>query len=456
MILPWYELGPERRRRWALGANESQDFWESAPTWRPNVAKVIADSELIVWSDWGLFSVERVAAAVARQVSGAVTLAELAADLAAVAEVPIDTARMHVGVMVLELCSLGAFDSVALPEQPVELNDDRPDQGADAQGSVSVGEHMAIDAESGESIRVTKERGPEGQLITTEFLPDGRRRITTSTEFALDPNAPDTDASRLAKGDRSVAELAPIDSCMGSKLRNFESVPLLSFRGPDKVVRSVRCHSPEVADSLRDRGEHQLVPSAERGPVEAFVVTPMDGVGPLRIYDGKGERRGRPRSFPEAASIVDQILGERSQRDAMAVGEIEANGSLFGLDMQLHEAPDGSSVLMPKDALLGWGVPEQLKQAGWTLTWANASVQEDASVVAPSLFGQPSVARCQPELIVHLGRTPSLLGQLQTLLGGSSGLQPSRQARLEIALSLAGSAAWHTFDGTLLAELCVG
>lgn len=456
MIQPWHELGPERRRRWVQGANESEEFWESAPSWHPNVAKVVADNDLTVWSDWGLFSVERVAAAVARQVSGAVTLAELAGDLAAVAEVPLDTARMHVSVMALELCSLGAFDSVELPEQPAELVDDPPPSRAEPQGAVDIGEHMATDLDSGELIRVTKERGPEGQLITTEFLPDGRRRITTSTEFALDANAPDTEASRLAKGDRSAAELAPMDSCLGSKLRNFDDVPLLSFRGPDKVVRSVRCHSPEVADILRDRGKDLLVSSDERGPIETFVVTPMDGAGPLRIYDGAGERRGRPRSFIEAASIVDQILGERSQRDAMAVGEIEANGSLFGLDMQLHEAPDGSSVLMPKDALLGLGVPEQLKQAGWTLTWANASVQEDASVVAPSLFGQPSVARCQPELIVHLGRTPSLLGQLQTLLGGSSGLQPSRQARLEIALSLAGSAAWHTFDGTLLAELCVG
>lgn len=453
MIQPWRDLTPERRNRWLTDALSSDAFWASAPSWRTTAASVVSNGEMIVWTEVDLFSMERVAGALAGAVNGCVTLADLAADLEAVTELPADSARSVVAATTLELCSLGAYDSVELPDQPPASSSSELDYHAAQQtlGQLVTesSERMVVDPDSGETIRVVSGLGPQGQRITTEYLTDGRRRITTSTEFAVASNESDTTAAGVLAGERSVAELVPADSCLGSKLRNHDDVQLISFRCSDNRIRSVRCHSNEVANLLREHARERLVPGDERGPTEAFVVTPLEGVGPLRVYDGHGERRGRPRSSSEAASIVDQILGECATNEPRPVDGAAADVTVR-LELALTSNPAGQAFLVPMHDLLERRTHKRLKQAGWTLTWGHAVLHPDGMVVAPSAFGTPAIRSSNPDILTTSSRAESLPQRVQTLLGPSANERDIRQSLLERAISLATSAHWRPMDTLLV------
>ncbi len=453
MIQRWRDLTPERRNRWLTDALSSDAFWASAPSWRTTAASVVSNGEMIVWTEVDLFSMERVAGALAGAVNGCVTLADLAADLEAVTELPADSARSVVAATTLELCSLGAYDSVELPDQPPASSsselDDHAAQQTLGQLVTESSERIEIDPDSGEAIRVVSGFGPQGQRVTTEYLPDGRRRITTSTEFAVASNEPDTTAAGVLTGERSVAELVPADSCLGSKLRNHPEVQLISFRCPDHQIRSVRCHSSEVANLLRERARDCVVPGDERGPIEAFVVTPLEGVGPLRVYDGRGERRGRPRSFSEVASIVDQILGECATNEPQPVDGAAADVTVR-LELALTSNPAGQAVLVPMHDLLERRTHKRLKQAGWTLTWSHAVLHPDGMVAAPSAFGTPAIRSSNPDILTASSRPESFPQRVQILLGRSASQLDLRQSLLERAISLATSAHWRPMDTLLV------
>ncbi len=230
-----------------------------------------------------------------------------------------------------------------------------------------------------------------------------------------DPSAPPAAPVRPAPSNdrRSAAEGLPLDSCLGFRLRDLDDVPLLSFRGGDAVVRSVRCHDPEVAGRLREGGRGCLV-EGRRGPIEAFVVTPLEGCGPLRVYDGEGVRRGRPRTPEEAADLVDQILGGLAVLDALTA-EAPAVATPSGL--VALRAPDGRITLTRPDALDGVGLAHRLRRAGFRLTWAPAVIGGDGRVAAPSAFDAPAVAGPVEEVVVPGGASLTAAERVRTLLG---------------------------------------
>ena len=230
-----------------------------------------------------------------------------------------------------------------------------------------------VDPETGEPIRVTTEVSETGNVVTTEYLPDGRRRISSTMTIGRDSGDPV--AKQVLIGDRSPAELVPRDSCLGSKLRNDDDVPLLSFHCRDGRVRSVRCHSEGVAAQLRSLAGDRLVPNDDRGPIVAFVVTPLEGVGPVRIYDGQGRRRGRPRSVSEAARVVDGLLGAHRE----AFNEPSADSPLLLRLVLLRLGEE--TMLVPDGALDDPAAQRTWRRRGWEITWVNSIIDATGKVL---------------------------------------------------------------------------
>ena len=467
---------PARLQRWIDAAASTDEFWSSSPSWKAGVARAELGSELVMWSDAGLFNVERVAGVVAEFLDGEVTLATLAEDLAATAEVPLEQARALVASLAVELTALKALDGAVLPEPPAAEPGDEP--LAPASGEVSgLGETTVIDPESGAEIRVVTEVNAEGNVVTTEYLPDGRRRVSTTMTFAAGPDAAGLAAAEALAGDRSVAELVPLDSCLGSKLRNHDDVPLVSVRGADHKVRSVRCHDAAVAERLRLLAGERLVTSGERGPVEAFVVTPLEGDGPLRIFDGRGQRRGRPRSVEEATTVVDQILGEKAAvssyayqqtetPDAESVDAVNARkpstsgdpAGLVPLGLALLGSGDGRTWLVPLELLDGWGLAARLKGAGLSPTWGRAVLETDGQISAPSAVSSPAVSAPTAEVLVPGAAELSPADRLHLLLGDDALLGDPHVNRVELLgrmASLAETLRWSSLEQPLAVHLGV-
>ena len=344
-------------------------FWESRPEWRPDVARAEVGGELVVWSAAGVFSVGLVAAVVARFLDGQVSLAQLVDDVADAAEVPLEAARDLVGGMAVELANLAAIVGVAVPEPPsVSDTDGAATAPAAGSGGPEAGETTAVDPETGEEIRVVTAVDADGHLVTTEHLSDGRWRTTTTMTFSAGQVPQALAAAQALAGDRSLAELVPLDSCLGSKLRNHDDVPLVRRRGAAGRVRSVRSHPPAVVGRVRDLfGEARE--EADRGPIEAFVVTPLEGSGPVRVFDGQGRRRGRPRSVDAVVAVVDHILGER---EAEALFIADPGGAPVPLSLVLVVGAHGEGHLVPLDALQGVGLVHRLESAGFRPTWGRA------------------------------------------------------------------------------------
>lgn len=167
-------------------AAATEDFWSSRPRWSDDTARAatgVPEAPLVVWSSAGVFNVGDPAATIAGFVDGEVTLAELAEDLAAVAEAPLDHARAVVAAMAVELSNLGALEGVALPDPPepeVDADDPSgPGSGVDPLPT-EVGETTRIDPETGLEMRVVTQMLEGGNRVVTEYLPGGGRRVTST------------------------------------------------------------------------------------------------------------------------------------------------------------------------------------------------------------------------------------------------------------------------------------
>lgn len=430
---------PEELRRWVADASATTAFWASAPAWRSDVARTKLGGDLLVWSDSGVFAVAVVPGVVAVHLLGKATLSELADDFAAAAEVATEQARDLVANLAVELAALGAIDGVALPEPQGSEPVGQPD--VPAFENPATGETRRVDLETGHEMRVVTETSPEGYLITTEYLPDGRRRVSTTMTFDTDRGSDAMVMAEVLAGDRSAAELVPADSCLGSKLRLGEDAPLMSFRGPDGKVRSVRCDVAEVLERLRS-GVGEALVQGDRGPVEAFVVAPLEGDGPVRVYDGHGRRRGRPRSVADLIEVIDQVLGERIAPTA------ETAGSMVPLAMTLLGAPDGSGVLVPRGALDQPLLARRLEAAGWTPTWADAVVDPTGAVSAPRAFGSPAWVTRDVQVLVE-EPPASALEQVLVLMGPYADTMTRSAARLDRIVDLARRARWGSATGEL-------
>lgn len=355
---------------WADVAAAHELFWSSTPEWHPAAVRGVVDGETIVWAGDSLMGLPLVAAAVAEHFDGATTLCDLAEDLAYAVEMPLDWARSAIAGAVTSLVVAGALEGVALPDPP--LDRDAGSCIAPEQGPGPI-ESTELDPDTGETIRVTTEVSETGNVVTTELWPDGRRRISSSITIGSDDGDPV--AEQVLIGERSPAELVPRDSCLGSKLRNDEDVPLVSFRCRDGRIRSVRCHSPAVADELRRLAGDRVVETDERGPVVAFVVTPLEGSGPLRIYDAAGRRRGRPRTASEAARVVDGLLGAHH-----VAFEKPSTDSLLPLRLLVLRRGDDVT-LVPERALYDRRAQRQWQRHGWTITWSSAGIDHVGLIV---------------------------------------------------------------------------
>lgn len=393
----------------ATSSNFGEDFWASTPRWAPDVARCSAGGQLFVWAGDVIVELPAVARALVEHFDGVATLDELAEDLAFAADQPLGWARRVAVDAVNLLEGNGAILGIQRPEQspsPETLNGSTaPTVDTPAE---SLTESTAIDPETGETVRITTEVAEAGNVVTTEYFPDGRRRI--STTMTIDSASDDPEVQRVFTGDRSPAELIPSDSCVGSKLRNSDDVPLLSFRGSDGRVRSVRCHSDEVAEALRSRGADCLVESGERGPVLAFVVTPLEGVGPTRVYDAFGRRRGRPRGIDEVVDLIDGLFVAHR----LAVEEPNAT-SLVPLRLTaLHRGDEVA--LVSEAALEGAEDRSAWRRDGWAITWSRGALDGGGELTAPTELGrrdspaQQSVGiagRLEPEGVMSLVAMPA-------------------------------------------------
>ena len=228
---------------------------------------------------------------------GTTPLLELAEDLTAALEVTSAAASQILEGLVRDLAEAGAVSGVEDPPEPVE-----PESSAEASTSSEEAEFP----EPGPGVirTITQEAG--GNTVVTDLHPDGSRHITTQMTMSMSAFSPGGDP-----GGRSPAEQMPPDSCLGNKLRLGSPASSLALEIDENRVL-IRCDDPEIVAHLRST--LPVVPDAtpdDWGPTEIFIVRPLEGVGPPRIFDRMGGRRGRPRSTHDVAFQVAELLAER-------------------------------------------------------------------------------------------------------------------------------------------------
>jgi len=406
--------------------------------WRPGTSRTEFDGELLIWTDDARFTMPRLAGAVMIHLDGAVTLSQLADDAAAAFEIPTGPARVLVATAAAELGAYGAVDGLVLPPeglQPVR-------SPLEADEALILGESTRVDPDTGAELRVVTDVDASGNIFTLEHLPDGRRRITT--ELVVGTGTAEQELLALAlEGNRSMAELVPVDSCLGSKLRNLDHVPLISFTCVDGQVRSVRCHDTVVAEGIGELVGSDRA-STERGPIEAFVVTPLEGDGPLRIYDGGGQRRGRPRDPAESVAVVDQVLGE-----VMTAADGQRGDGPIPVDLVLVTGPEEMCVLVPFGALEPTGTVAGLARRGWTPTWGRAELAENGSVHVPSAVGASRQAGSGLTVVCPSGAHLSDLEKVKRLLVDGQAESEHRGRIVERLRLFADSLLWRSLDGPL-------
>ena len=402
----------------ASGLALGDGFWESTPRWAPDVARCTAGGQLFVWAGDVIVELPSTARALVEHFDGVATLDELAEDLAFAADQPLGWARRVAIDAVKLLDANGAIVGVQMPEGS-PASGSLGDRTAPAVAETLI-ESTAVDPETGETVRVTTEVAETGNVVTTEYFSDGRRRI--STTMTIDSASDDPEVQRVFTGDRSPAELIPADSCVGSKLRNSDDVPLLSFRGSDGRIRSVRCHSDEVADVLRERGAASLVESGERGPVLAFVVTPLEGVGPARVYDAFGRRRGRPRGVGEVVDLIDGLFTAHR----LAVEE-PSSTSLIPLRLTAL-CRGGEAVLVPEPTLDDAAIRSAWRSDGWAITWSRGALGGDGMVALPTELSSYELPN---QRSIHLAGSPVPAGVMSLVAMPPSDDRSVRQALLE-------------------------
>ena len=408
--------GGSRLNQWVEQSAASDDYWIASPTWKPSTPRRVSEGELVVWADLLPAVFGKVAAALAVHFDGATTLSELADDLAAVTGASKSAARAQVAVTAFELATIGALEGLPVV---APLTTSRAD---------------VLSAEPGAELEFSTDG--QGRPIVIQDLPDGTRRMTMAVQIGAGP-AGLSGIDGLVSGERSIAEMVPLDSCLGSKLRNVDDVPLLSVKGVDGVVRSVRCHDPLVENALRDLIGNDLLTS-QRGRIDAFVVTPLEGVGPNRVYDGAGVRRGRPRTPQESAELVNQLLGETA-----ALTDAAMPGGPVPLELGLLTKREGPSVLIPLVLLAERGVPTALRAAGWSIGWQRSQVQSGGALRAPTAGGSSDLG-ADVVIAVPAEGDLSLARQVSELVGYVHPVPRDRAEILDRLVNLAARARWVT------------
>lgn len=233
---------------------------------------------------------------------GEASVAELAEDFAAAADLPTDRARALVGGLVVRLHDAGIIEPI-VADFPDFSDVERTDVPADTIDSDPDHEPDFAD-ELAEALRDSKT-----EEFIVETLPDGRKQVRA--KFSMESEDTDRRAQLVTEvlaGDRALAELAPADSCLGFKLRIGNDADRISV-SRNGVVLTIRCDHPKTTATLREALANWLVD--ESGPVAAFVVAPLEGDGPCRVFDALGRRHGRPRSTSEVVDLVLHLLHER-------------------------------------------------------------------------------------------------------------------------------------------------
>lgn len=352
-------------------------FWASAPRWATDVATCPMGDDLIVWAPGGFTQLTSAAAVVARFFDGTVTLAELANDLAAATGLHHEWSSQTVREVAEQLCRSDALTGVDISDLRVDADGSMSPSEVPISASGGVVEETQIPGVGKDDcVRVTEEVREDGTVLRTETLADGRRRISATMEIG---GHLDFLGSLVTVNGRSPAELIPLDSCVGSKLRNHEDVPLLSFRCSDGELRSIRCHSAEVEHGLVELGCVRVHPDDRRGPIVAFVVAPLEGVGPIRIYNGNGQRHGRPRSAAEAIRVVDGLLGAYA---ASNTTRVLADISTLMRDDELLMVP--AEWTTDIDRVRRW------RRDGWQPSWASTSLDTDGELRTAAELTHPA------------------------------------------------------------------
>ena len=320
-------------------------FWESRPRFAKTTAIVKLDGQYVLWPQHsGPGAINVTGSIVADFFDGVATVRVLAEDFAEAAGITLAAGRSLVGELVDQLTASGALDShqASAKRQPASEPDNPSDFAAELAGALA---------------------GAGSPEIRTEHLPDGRTRLSTQFELESgDIQARSRLIAEILAGNRSIAELVPPDSCLGYKLRIGQPAAEITLELGDSNA-SIRCDDPAVESALRLALGTYIVDDG-KGPTIAFVVAPLEGDGPCRVFDAAGRRRGRPRTPDEVIDVVSQLLAER----------------VSALD----------------DTIV-------------RLTWGGLVSEESGVLVAPQLLGQPrigaaartvalSLADCQPVL----------------------------------------------------------
>lgn len=382
----------------AEGSSLVPAFWQATPGWVPGAARRRIGVDLLAWSNRGITTIPTIPAAIVEHFDGVTPLLLLAEDLADAAGFSIEESTRYVAAATTMLTMLDACvgSPVVLPPKGLASSDTALEEGiapdGDQRGLVEVQtlaelEHSGTEYQLEDGRKITKSVDLEGKVVTIEETPNGEKTI--STTITIDSSSP-AGARQLAQimaGDRSPAELAGPDTCVGARLRAGDDIPLTNIQSPGGHVLSVRCQDDHVRVLLEERFGDRVVVD-ERGPVCVFTTTAFEGTGPVRVYDGNAQRRGRPRSPLETVDLVDHLLGEH---DALMSG-FEPAGPLA---VPLAVATRGDqTILIPTSGADEASLHQILRKQGWTLIFTSAWIDARGHVAVPTLsgLGTPIVA----------------------------------------------------------------
>lgn len=357
------------------------------PDWAIGVARQLVDSQLVVWTDSVCVALSEPSSAIARFFDGLTTIEELAEDLSAVTDLDMDDARQVVGDLALELFDIGA----------VHWTHSSPstDAAHEIRHASEEPTHTKSDAELATSMisapTLPKHDAAAMASETVEHLPDGRRRVTASITFESNANDLGTLLTQL-----SPAEMAPVNSCVGTRLRLGDPAYFVSARCSDGHIRSIRVDTSELADSIWALAPEQVDGETNAsGPVVAFATKPLSGFGRPRVYDSFGQRRGRPTNSDEVARLVSQLLSEH----AALARRLESSAPLL-LDAALLISPQGP-VLAPLALLEDRAWRHHLLQCGFDLTWTRAQLYCDTTLRVGSELDGNQIVRSGPFRLIH-------------------------------------------------------
>lgn len=223
------------------------------------------------------------------------------------------------------------------------------------------------------AVEIERHESAHGTTVT-ERLADGRYRRTVTADLR---SASTTDDLRDAMVTNALTDIVTADTCVGFKLRADEpSHDLLVDLGGETT--RVRVDDPDTHDLLRtslgarvrdDRRFASLAelddPAARDGiGVTAYVVAPLDGVGPPRVYDRWGERVGRPRDTGDTVAIVGHLLAEQQPVPATSGVLVHAFPILV---------PDGC-VLVSDIFRTAPRLHRQVRRLGWDVSEARRAI----------------------------------------------------------------------------------